>query len=139
MLDNGQNVCYCEYFVVFPWLHALAGHVKSGALWKNDRDKGADLMCSVNSSKKSTSIFSEMKVAETVYLLNTLIEQIYPNESWEVRPQLVSQWNTWTVSVTPRMAFPRERFRGPVTPCYCWSSIWGSAFSNSASFVQIIS
>lgn len=48
-------------------------------------------MCSVNSSKKSTSIFSEMKVAETVYLLNTLIEQIYPNESWEVRPQLVSQ------------------------------------------------
>lgn len=48
-----------------------AGHVKSGALWKNDRDRGVDLMCSVNSSKKSTSIFSEMKVAETVYLPNT--------------------------------------------------------------------
>lgn len=68
-----------------------AGHVKSGALWKNDRDRGVDLMCSVNSSKKSTSIFSEMKVAETVYLPNTWIEQIYPNETWEVRPQLVSQ------------------------------------------------
>lgn len=48
-----------------------AGHVKSGALWKNDRDRGADLMCSLKSSKKSTSIFSEMKVVETVYLLST--------------------------------------------------------------------